>query len=74
MFKGFSVKRSVFLQFDLLFFLVMASIQRVIQKFQDEIGSTFNLQFSDERPTFGRPGVANRLFIIHLAQDKKLFF
>lgn len=51
----------------------MSTIFSVVKKYQEILLTNLNFTFSNRRPTLGRDGEANRLFLFHLTNDKKLF-
>lgn len=51
----------------------MSTISDVIKKYQEILYANLKLNFSNKRPTLGKVGVANRLFVMKLFDDTKLF-
>lgn len=51
----------------------MSSISDVIKKYQEILSENLKLKFSNKRPTLGKVGIANRLFIMKLFDDTQLF-
>lgn len=51
----------------------MSTIFSVVKKYQEILSTKLSFTFSNRRPTLGKDGEANRFFLFHLCNDKKLF-
>lgn len=51
----------------------MSTVYSVVKKYQETLSVNLKFTFSCKRPTLGRVGEANRLFVFYLCSDKQLF-
>lgn len=50
----------------------MSTVRDVIKKYQEILSPSLEFSFSNNRPTLGKEGIANRLFVLKLGDDKTI--